>query len=53
MHYQNALKYAETVTDDVLDKAHPEIRERWRGEMEEGMRLRLINFQEGDVRAEI
>ncbi len=46
MHYQNALKYAEIVTDDVLDKVHPEIREHWRGEMEEGMRLRLINFQE-------
>ena len=46
MHYQNALKYAEIVTDDVLDKVHPEIREHWRGEMEEGVRLRLINFQE-------
>ncbi len=53
VHYQNALKYAETVTDEVLDKVHPEIREHWRGEMEEGIRLRLINFQEGNVKAEI
>ena len=53
VHYQNALKYAETVTDEVLDKVHPEIRGHWRGEMEEGIQLRLVNFQEGDVQAEI
>ena len=53
VHYQNALKYAETVTDEVLDKVHPEIRGHWRGEMEEGIRLRLVNFQEGDAQAEI
>ena len=52
-HYQNALQYAEIVTDEVLDKVHPKIRGRWRGEMEEGIRLRLINFHEGDVQAEI
>jgi hypothetical protein len=53
MHFQNAFKYAETVNDEVLDKVHPEIREHWRSEMEEGIRLRLINFQEGDLQAEI
>jgi len=52
-HYEKALKYAGTVTDEVLDKVHPEIREHWRGEMEEGIRLRLVNFQEGNVQAEI
>lgn len=53
MHYQNALKYAETVTDEVLNKIHPEIRAHWRGEMEEGIRLRLINYQEDNTQAEI
>ena len=53
-HYEKALEYAEIVTDEVLDKVHPDIREHWRGEMEEGIRLRLLNFQEkGNVQAEI
>jgi hypothetical protein len=53
MHYQNALKFAETVTDEVLDKVHPKIRGHWRAELEEGIRLRLVNFQEGNMQAEI
>ncbi len=53
MHYQNALKYAGAVTDEVLDKVHPEIRGHWRAELEEGIRLRLVNFQEGNMQAEI
>ncbi len=53
MHFQNAFRYAEAVNDEVLDKVHPEIREHWRNEMEEGIRLRLINFQEGSFQAEI
>ena len=52
-HYQNALKFAETVTDEVLNKVHPEIRGHWRAEMEEGIRLRLINFRKGNAQAEI
>ncbi len=52
-HYQKALFYAETVTNEVLDKIHPEIREHWRGDLEEGLLLRLRNFQEGNVQAEI
>ncbi len=51
-HYENALEYAERVTDEVLDKIHPEIRGHWRGELEEGIRLRLVNFQEKNIQAE-
>ena len=52
-HSEKVLKYAGTVTDEVLDKVHPEIQEHWRCEREEGIRLRLVNFQEGNVQAEI
>ncbi len=53
MHYQTARQYAETVTDEVLDKVHSEMRAHWRNEFQEGIRLRLINLQHGDLEAEI
>ena len=53
MHYQTARQYAETVTDEVLDKVHSEIRAHWRSEFQEGIRLRLINLRHGDLEAEI
>ena len=53
MHYQTARQYAETVTDGVLDKVHSEMRAHWRNEFQEGIRLRLINLQHGDLEAEI
>lgn len=52
-HYEAALIYAITVEDKVLDKVHPEIRPHWRGEFEQGLHLRLINFHERDTQAEI
>ncbi len=53
MHYQTARQYAETVTDGVLDKVHSEMRAHWRNEFQEGIRLRLIKLQHGDLEAEI
>ena len=52
-HYEAALSYAMAVEDKVLGKVHPEIRPHWRGEFEQGLHLRLINFHQGDTQAEI
>ncbi len=52
-HFRQALTYAETVSDRVLDKVHPNIRSHWREELEQGLRERIKNFESGDVRAEI
>jgi hypothetical protein len=51
LHFQNALQYAQLVRDDVLDKVHPEIRERWRNELQEGLELRLVHLLERDNQA--
>ena len=52
-HIERAYEYARTVTDSVLDKVHPQMRQHWRIEFEEGLRLRLKNWRTHDVRAEI
>ena len=52
-HLRKAYEYAQLVQDPVLDKAHPELRQHWHAEYIEGMRLRLRNFDQGDVGAEI
>lgn len=52
-HLRKAYDYALLVEDIVLDKAHPELRQHWKEENIEGLRLRLINFDRGDAAAEI
>jgi len=52
--FREALDYARSVDDDVLDKIHPEIKTRWRSELERGIELRLRNLESptGDINAE-
>ena len=50
-HYVKALEFAEGVTDPVLDKIHPEFKQHWNGEFEEGLRLQIRLFERGDVPA--
>ncbi|MBX3492769.1 MAG: hypothetical protein KF899_07420 [Parvibaculum sp.] len=52
-HMKNAYKYALLVESGVLDKAHPELREHWTGEMIPGLRLQLMNLDGNDIAAEI
>ena len=54
-NFREALNYARSVEDDVLDQIHPEIRTRWRSELERGIELRLRNLESptGDINAEI
>ncbi len=39
--YQRALSEAELVRDDVLDKAHPELKKNYRMYFQKGMELRI------------
>ena len=52
-HLEQALEYAEAVNDDVLDKLNSEIRNHWRSEFQEGIRLRLAKYREGDLESAI
>jgi hypothetical protein len=51
-NYESALFNARIVTDEVLDKVHPDMRSHWRDELEAGLQLRLTKFQEGNIQAE-
>ena len=53
VHLERALEYAEAVNDDVLDKINSEIRNHWRSEFQEGIRLRLAKYREGDLESAI
>ena len=53
VHLERALEYAEAVNDDVLDKMNSEIRNHWRSEFQEGIRLRLAKYREGDLESAI
>lgn len=44
-HLNRAYEYAQIVDDGVLDKVHPEMRDHWRAEFLEGLRLRLLNAE--------
>ena len=52
-HLERALEYAQAVDDDVLDKINSEIRDHWRSEFQEGIRLRLAKYREGDLESAI
>jgi hypothetical protein len=52
-HLKKAYDYALLVEDGVLDKAHRELRQHWKEENVEGLRLCLVNFDRGDATAEI
>ena len=52
-HLEQALEYAEAVNNDVLDKLNSEIRDHWRTEFQEGIRLRLTKYREGDLESGI
>ena len=45
-HIERAYEYATLVEDDVLDRAHPDMRKRWRDQYEEGLRLRILGQQD-------
>ena len=47
-HYTRALEYAESVTDPVLGKIHPDFKQHWEGEFEEGLRLLIGASITGD-----
>lgn len=48
-----ALEEARLVRDDVLVKAHPELKQHFRSEYQKGLELQKKNLEEGDARAEI
>jgi len=48
-----ALEEATLVRDDVLVKAHPEVKQHFRNEYQKGLELQKKNLEEGDARAEI
>lgn len=54
MHLRRAVELAMKVEDDVLNKIHPGLRARWRGQFVEGIRQRLKNLEapSGDFEAE-
>ncbi len=45
---KTALKESRLVTDNVLDKAHPHLREHWRNEYERGLQLYIKTFESPD-----
>lgn len=53
--WDEALRHADLVRDEVLDLIHPELTFRFRNQFEPGVRLRLQNAQspEGDFSAEV
>lgn len=51
---KKAIKAAELVRDEVLNKIHPRLRARWKGQFIQGMQQRLKNLENpnGDSQAE-
>lgn len=45
---KTALHEAMLVTDNVLDKAHPQLREHWRNEYEKGLQLYIKTIESPD-----
>jgi hypothetical protein len=48
-----AYNYATAVRADVLDKISPDLKEHWKNEFIEGLRLRISNLEKVDLQAEI
>jgi hypothetical protein len=47
-----AYDYATAVRDDVLDKINPDLKDHWKNEFIEGLRLRISNLEKADAEAE-
>lgn len=45
--YEQAIEQAETVTDDILAKAHPDLPKYYREYFEKGANLRIIAWRDG------
>jgi hypothetical protein len=52
MNMQAAYNYASGVRDDVLDKINPDLKDHWKNEFIEGLRLRISNLEKSDLQAE-
>ena len=52
-HLGEALRYAESVPEEVLRKAHPDLSEHWRDEYQRGLSLRIANYQRPNLKSEI
>jgi hypothetical protein len=52
-YYKEALKEAKLVQNNVLIKIHPELKNHFRNELQRGIELRIVNFEQGDVSAEL
>jgi hypothetical protein len=53
-HQKRAIELAASVRDEILDKVNPTMRQHWRGEFTEGLRLQMQNYPgHPDTTAEI
>jgi hypothetical protein len=51
--YERALLESEAVSEEVLDKVHPQLRQMYRSKFQEGIKLRLHGWKSISIQSEI